>query len=142
MIPALLTLLTTGVGGWIAAAVVPIALAGGIWGAVAWHDSTVRDALLAQQAAAAAAETISRQQAAMSALSTLIARRDAAAQAQIRTLQEISHAPVTTGCVDRPAIADALRGLRRDGVSADPPDGAAGAAATDAGTAPAAGGGD
>ena len=128
MIGALLSLLTTGAGGWITAAVVPVALAGGIWGAVAWHDSAVRDALLAQQAAAAAASTITRQQAAMSALSSMIAKRDAAASKQAAILEEIAHAPVSTDCAHSAAVSDALAGLRRDlpaGAGSGDPGGAA-----------------
>ena len=114
MIGVILSLLTTGAGGWITAAVVPVALAGGIWGAVAWHDSAVRDALLAQQAVAEAASTITRQQAAMSALSGLIAKRDAAASKQAAILEEIAHAPVSTDCAHSAAVSDALAGLRHD----------------------------
>ena len=134
MIPALLTLLTTGASGWIAAAVVPIALAGGIWGAVAWHDSAVRDALLAQQAAAAAVSTIARQQAAMSALSSMIAKRDAAANKQAAILEEIAHAPVSTDCAHSDVVRDALAGLRRDLPAASAPGNSGGAADPGAGT--------
>ena len=139
MIPALLTLLTTGVGGWIAAAVVPIALAGGIWGAVAWHDSAVRDDLLAQQAVAEAASTITRQQAAMSALSGLIAQRDASARKQASILEDIAHAPVSTDCAHSAAVRDALAGLRRDLPAAGASGDSGGAADTGAGTGTAGG---
>ena len=130
----ILSLLTSGVGGWIAAAVVPVALAGGIWGAVAWHDSAVRDALLAQQAAAVAAETITRQQAAMSALSGLIGQRDAAARKQAAIIEDIAHDPVSTDCARSAALLDALAGLRRDLPAAGTAGGAGGAADPGAGT--------
>ena len=130
----ILSLLTSGVGGWIAAAVVPVALAGGIWGAVAWHDSAVRDALLAQQAAAVAAETITRQQAAMSALSGLIGQRDAAARKQAAIIEDIAHDQVSTDCARSAALLDALAGLRPNLPAAGTAGGAGGAADPGAGT--------
>jgi hypothetical protein len=102
-------------------AVVIVALGLGAvgWSWLALHDRSVQTALIAKQAAAQAAADAVQHQRVVAVLGTALAEQRVAAEQGAAIKEEIARVAVTNDCVSSPAIAAALRGLRR--AAATPP---------------------